>query len=124
MSEMTPQRQMALMKARAIARYKLTAVPGRPEELIRPEGDGLSVGVSFGYGCRSIRVRKMHGRTWTDHLDFQIEEGWTPVLCHFLDAHFGFVQPQVRATPLDVARRNSPHPMDSFPTHIDGSRLK
>lgn len=113
------QAQMALMQARMIARYKLTAVPGRSEELVAPSGpdtDGLSVGVSIGYGCQSIRVRKMRGRTWIDHMDFPIREGWTVDLCSYLDTHFGFQQP---VTPRSVFDRTHPHPMDSFPIVID-----
>ena len=80
------QQQLARMKARAIARYKLVAVPGRAEEYVQQE---TRLGVSFGYGCRTIRVRKMQGRTWVDHVDFQIEEGWSNEMYTFLDSWFG-----------------------------------
>ncbi len=108
---MTAQRQMALMQARMVARYQLVAVAGRSEELVKPQEpgtDGLSVGVSIGYGCRSIRVRKMHGRTWTDHMDFQIGEGWTVDLCSYLDTHFGFKQPVTPASVFANARKIAP----------------
>lgn len=126
------QQQMALMKARSIARYKLTAVPGRPEELVRKAGiRGNLLGISFGYGCKTIRVRKMIGRRWTDHVDFQIGEGWGAELFSWLDHHFGTPAPSplsiaqtVWTGPADHPGRGGlplsiPHPMDSFPTHID-----
>jgi hypothetical protein len=84
------------MRARCIARYQLTAVPGRPEELVKP---GTQLGISFGYGCKTIRVRTMEGRTWTDHVDFQIGEGWSSEMHAFLDRHFGPPAP----TPLSLA---------------------
>jgi hypothetical protein len=88
------QRQMTTMRIRCIARYKLTAVPGRPEELVTPMKPGRrQLGISFGYGCKTIRVRTMVGRQWTDHVDFQIGEGWGSELYAFLDRHFGPPQP-------------------------------
>lgn len=83
------QAQLARMKARLIARYKLEAVPGRPEELAQP---GTDRRVSLGYGCKTIRVRGMVGRNWIDELthDFQIIEGWSNALYSMLDGHFGY----------------------------------
>ena len=83
------QRQLARMKARAVARYNLVAVPGRPEELARP---GTDKAVSFGYGCKTIRVRPMTGRVWDDDntVDYQIAEGWSATLYGQLDRHFDF----------------------------------
>lgn len=90
------QRQMASMRARVIARYRLTAIPGRPEELTKPNSD---LGVSFGYGCKTIRVRAMTGREWNDELthDYQIQEGWGADLYAQLDRHFGFISPAIVA---------------------------
>lgn len=114
------QEQFARMMARVVARYKLTVVPGRSEELVRT---GTTLGVSFGYGCKTIRVRTMIGRKWVDWVDFQIGEGWSNELYAFLDVHFGPPSP----TRLDTFRKNRtpgtllPHPMDSFPHTIDRS---
>lgn len=85
-----PQSQLARMKARVTARYKLAAVPGRPEELRQP---GTDKGVSFGYGCKTVRVRAMVGRVWLDDLthDYQLVEGWGNDLYRQLDQHFGFL---------------------------------
>lgn len=82
------QRQLARMKARLVARYKLSSVPGRPEELVSP---GTSQGVSLGYGCKTIRVRLMVGREWVDAHDFQIGEGWSNDLYTLCDRHFGWL---------------------------------
>lgn len=86
------QRQLAQMKGRLITRYGLAAVPGKPEELVRPD---TNLAVSVGYGCKTIRVRAMIGRRWVDELthDFQIGEGWGNALCALLDQHFGPPKP-------------------------------
>jgi hypothetical protein len=86
------QQQLARMQARMVARYRLVAVPGRPEELVQP---GTGLGVSIGYGCKTIRVRGMAGREWAESLthDFQIAEGWGNTLYALLDHHFGFQSP-------------------------------
>lgn len=102
------QRQLASLKARLIARYKLHTVPGRPEELEanRPilngqpvMGKPIVVGdpgkvISLGYGCGTIRIRKHNGREWTDWIDLQVTNaGWHDEVYAFLDSHFGY-QPQ------------------------------
>jgi len=99
------QRQMTTMRIRCVARYKLTAVPGRAEELVSIQQKHL--GISFGYGCKTIRVRTMVGRTWTDRVDFQIKEGWGAELYAFLDRHFGPPQP----TPESIRK---PYPYHNF----------
>lgn len=105
------QRQMASLKARLIARYKLHAVPGRPEELEanRPVlnepivmGKPIVVGdpgkvVSLGYGCRTIRIRKHDGRKWSATKDIQVREGWHAEVYAYLDEYFGFVSPSILA---------------------------
>lgn len=93
------QSQLARMKARLVARYRLAAVPGRPEELIRPWS---SQAVSLGYGCKTIRVRTMVGREWIDHRDFQIREGWQIELDELGDKHFGAPNP----TPAVMGRKS------------------
>lgn len=60
--------QIAWIKAKLVARYKLAAVPGRPEELRQP---GTDRGVSVQYGTFQIRVRLMEGRRWVATLDLQ-----------------------------------------------------
>lgn len=89
------QAQFGQMKARLVARYKLVAVPGRPEELISPETEegALSRGVSLGYGCRSIRVRLMAGRDWIRTEDFQIQADWRVRLFEMCDTYFNYVGP-------------------------------
>lgn len=79
--------QFSRMMARLVARYQLVVVPGRPEELVRPS---TSQGVSLGYGCKTIRVRLMVGREWTETADFQIQEGWANDLYSMCDRHFGW----------------------------------
>lgn len=81
------ERQMAGMRAFIVERYKLTTVPGRPEEHIGSCGHG----VSLGYGCKTIRVRAMINREWIDQLtaDFQIDPLWRAIpLTSMLDPHF------------------------------------
>lgn len=92
------QRQFARMYARLVAQYRLAAVPGRPEELVRP---GTSRGVSLGYGCKTIRVRLMLGREWESTRDFQIKDGWAAPLYEFCDAWFE----QPKPTPASVRPR-------------------
>lgn len=88
------QRQMATLKARLIARYKLEAIPGRPDELLwripaaaLPEDDPTRT-ISIGYGCGTIRIRR-HGvsrpRTWEDWIDVQPNDGWHGVVFSYLD---------------------------------------
>lgn len=97
------QRQMASLKARLIARYKLHSVPGRPEELT---GNLLGVEtaldrvVSLGYASKTIRIRKHGGesnRTWVDYIDVQLNAGWHDEVYAFLDSFFGYVSPSVLA---------------------------
>ena len=93
------QRQLASMKARLVARYKLVAVPGRPEEL---EQTSTGKRVSLGYGCKTVRVRKQQGRTWLDRIDLQIAEGWHAEVYAFLDLHFGWEATRHREHSIDV----------------------
>jgi hypothetical protein len=96
------------MKARIIARYKLAAVPGRPEELVTPLKSGRrQLGVSMGYGCKTIRVRTMVGREWLDYIDFQIKEGWGSELYGFLDVHFGPPRPMASGGFLPTIARGN-----------------
>lgn len=83
------QRQMARFRSRIVARYKLVAVPGRPEELRQPTTD---LRVSLGYACKTIRVRTQQGRTWLDWRDYRIAEGQYKALYDQLDPHFGFLE--------------------------------
>lgn len=88
------QEQFGRMKARLVARYRLVAVPGRPEELVSTRTPGMPRrGVSLGYGCRTIRVRLMLGREWVHAEDFQIREGWGIPLAELCDEHFGHIAP-------------------------------
>lgn len=117
---MTGQKLMALMRARATARYKLRQVHGKPEELelvAEPSipsayGNRLPTpqrqGVSFGYGCGQIRVRLMVGRTWLASADFDISKpmDWRRFY-EILDPHFGWTPPgnQANHQPLDTSDR-------------------
>ncbi len=92
------QAQFARMKARLLARYRLSTVPGREEELVRPvTSEGPARGVSLGYGCKTIRVRLMAGREWIRTEDFQItahqSDGWKAELDRMCDTYFGYVGP-------------------------------
>ncbi len=112
------QRQMATLKARLVARYKLHTVPGRPEELSQatitveyegqPQGEYIGKTVSLGYGCGTIRVRKHDGRRWIDHIDLQPNDGWHGQVYAFLDRWMGYVDPST-----------IPHPMDSHTPYIN-----
>lgn len=84
------QRMTAAIHARLVARYRLVAVPGRPEELADPKNDRR---VSLGYGCRTIRVRIQQGRTWINRIDLQIGDGWHSEVFDFCDPHFEYVSP-------------------------------
>jgi hypothetical protein len=98
------QTQLARMKARLVARYRLSAVAGRPEELVRP---GTSRGVSLGYGCKTIRVRLMLGRVWAGSVDFQIHEGWQTKLDELVDEWFGKPIPKPIPKPPGFAVPNT-----------------
>jgi hypothetical protein len=97
------QRQMASLKTRLIARYKLHTTPGRPEELtgnLLGIDSALNKTVSLGYGCKTIRIRKHGGptnRTWDDTIDIQLNAGWHDEVYSFLDSFFGYVSPRVLA---------------------------
>lgn len=87
-------RQFSRMQARLVARYRLSAVPGRPEELVSPSiSESPRRGVSLGYGCKTIRVRLMMDREWIRTEDFQIEEGWQARLYAMCDTYFGYAGP-------------------------------
>lgn len=85
------QRMMSTLRARLVARYRLSAVPGRPEELTQKETGNT---VSLGYGCKTIRIRKHDGREWVDTIDLQIRDGWHADVYHFLDNWFGYLVPK------------------------------
>lgn len=91
------QRIMATIRARLVARYKLVAVPGRPEELACTLSGRR---VSLGYGCKSIRIRRQDGSTWLGHIDIQIRDGWHGEVYQYLDSHFGWVPPSALPTRL------------------------
>lgn len=106
------QGMLGALKARLVARYKLVAVPGRPDELKQPPIDvklrGKPVGtiqgkrVSVGYGCGTIRIRQHageNGRAWGDILDLQIQSGWHADVYAFLDPYFGFNMDEPPPTP-------------------------
>lgn len=85
------QVQMAKMRARFVARYRLHEVPGRPEEL-----RDLQTGkrISLAYASKSIRVRFQDGRRWLDRIDLPVYpggEGWQDRAMPLTDAHFGYI---------------------------------
>lgn len=85
------ERQMASMRSHLIRRYRLTTVPGRPEELVKA---GTDQGVSLGYGCKTIRVRPMIDRSWQENRhDYQLGPDWSNDMNRQLDRHFGFISP-------------------------------
>lgn len=85
---MNPDIQIARMQDRVVDRYNLAAVPGRPEERVKPNDQR---GVSFAYSGNTIRVRPMLGRAWIDKLvtDFAVAGNWAPKLDALLDPFFG-----------------------------------
>lgn len=88
------QVQMAKMRARLIARYRLVEVPGRPEEL---EHTQTGKRVSLGLASKSVRVRAQQGRMWLAWIDVQVYgegEGWQDRTLAFLDEHFGYIKPR------------------------------
>lgn len=107
----SPERFMAITRARCIARYRMQSVPGRPEELQRVAPpvsaiprSGQPVGVqailprTISFGCRmgEIRIRKHGGhndRAWIDHVDIRIQDGWLQQVYEFLDDWMGLVSP-------------------------------
>lgn len=90
------QQQIAQYKMKAITRYKLHGVKGRPEELEQtpttsPSGwVPAARGISIGYGCQQIRVRLMEGREWVAVADFQVGQPNLQRLFAILDPHFDF----------------------------------
>jgi hypothetical protein len=100
------------MKARLVARYRLAAVSGRPEELVRPS---TSQGVSLGYGCKTIRVRLMQGREWVETHDFQIKDDWQDRLDAMCDEWFGPITPLLKPLPLSEAPAGPVRPIPKDP---------
>lgn len=100
---MTPELLIARMQDRAVNRYNLATVGGRPEERVRvvADSDAPALGVSFAYAGQTVRVRPMIGRKWQDDLvtDFNLEGGWAPKLDALLDPFFG--HPRV-PTPAEI----------------------
>ena len=68
------QRQLASMRARLVARYKLVAVSGRPEEL---EQTSTGKRVSLGYGCKTVRVRRQQ-RSEERRVGKECRSRWSP----------------------------------------------
>lgn len=84
-----PERVISRLRARLIARYRLVAVPGRPEEL-EQRRSGRRVSVVYG-GHGSIRVRKQDGRVWTGRIDQNtgtLDLGRYGEVYDMLDPHF------------------------------------
>lgn len=64
---MKPGQIIATLKSIAQMDWDLVPRPGRLEEL--QSRSEPSKGMSISYGCGSIRVRLMDGRTWANHID-------------------------------------------------------
>lgn len=87
-------RAMSTLYARLVARYRLSAPPGRQEELTQARTGKT---ISLGYGCKTIRIRKHGGptgRTWVDYLDIPIGVGWLGDVYAYLDQFMGFASPE------------------------------
>lgn len=110
------QRQFARMQARLAARYRLSAVQGRPEELVSPEPtEGARRGISMGYGAKTIRVRLMAGREWIRTEDFQIADGWEDRLYSMCDTYFDYAGPDTKSRKLQIPKGQlvtEPRPKD------------
>lgn len=108
----TPQALIARMRAGAVARYRLVAVPGRPEELAQP-GTDKRVSIVYG-GLGSVRVRRQNGREWREHMEIKVEDSpdMAAELLRFLDPHFGPVMDGYKAASgIDMGRRSRDIPM-------------
>jgi len=101
----TPAGIIARLKAAVTARYKLTAVPGRPEELRLPNSDR---GVSIQYGTYQIRVRLMDGRKWIAAFDLQLSTPEPEIrrrVFDVLDTWLDDLQPRVMQALAEGVRR-------------------
>lgn len=118
---MTPQEQIARMRAQLIARYRLRDVPGRPEELVQAATDKR---VSLAYASQSVRIRLQQGTRWLNRVDFPVRDGdgWKSGLFELTDPHFTpgstpHVSPPRQSPTIDVADRH-------FPVSIEPPRQK
>jgi hypothetical protein len=90
----SPQRYIAITRARLIARYRMHSIPGRPEELehnLAVTGDVRRV-ISIAYAGGEMRIRKHGGhnnRKWVDVRDFRLRDGWLDEVYEYLDMFFG-----------------------------------
>jgi hypothetical protein len=104
-----PDRFISIARARCIARYRMSTIPGRPEELITNH-DIRTAGrrtISLAYAGGEMRIRKHGGpsdRDWVEVRDFRLRDGWLDEVYEYLDNWLGYVSPS-----------SIPHPMDSFP---------
>lgn len=99
-----PAAFIAQIRAIFTSRYRLAAVPGRPEELRATNKTGrVAAGhdhrVSIQYGCQTVRIRLMVGRRWTHVVDIQLgDPGWRLKILPEADVHFGFISPGMLAS--------------------------
>jgi hypothetical protein len=93
----TPERFIAVTRARLIARYRMHSIPGRPEELeTNGELNGRKRVISIAYAGGEMRIRMHDGptnRIWAHTRDFRLRDGWLSDVYHYLDTFLGYVSP-------------------------------
>jgi hypothetical protein len=105
---LSPERIIAVMRARAIARYWLHTPAGRPEELESNTfpAFGQPKRISFGYIHGSVRIRQHGGasnREWVDHVDLRTDQdGWINDMHAYLDPYFHFQSPDETNIPRNI----------------------
>lgn len=112
----SPERFIAVTRARCIARYRMRTIPGKPEELEThasfPAVPGTGIMhrvISIAYSGGELRIRKHGGprnRDWIEVRDFRLRDGWLGEVYDFLDSFLGYVA---------TSRTDRPTPATAFP---------
>ncbi len=91
----TPERFIAITRARLIARYKMHTNGPKTDEL-ETNAIVYSFGkriVSIAYAGGEMRIRKHGGvnnRQWVDTRDFRLRDGWLAEVYEYLDGFLGY----------------------------------
>jgi hypothetical protein len=94
---------ISITKARCIARYRMKAIPGRPEELVGIHFPQKTI--SFAYSGGELRIRKHGGerdRDWIEVRDFRLRDGWLSEVYDFLDDWLGYISPRDIKAPRPI----------------------
>lgn len=106
----SPQRFLAVTRAKLVARYRMHSVPGRPEELVT--NDSFEKTISFAFAGGEMRIRQHGGdnqREWVDHRDFRLRDHWLLEVFDYLDPFFGYIDPK------NIKAPGFNHPNTGFP---------